>query len=134
MVQDAYTHVHLRWQTLRDNTAAVAYLRVSVVNGVRSCLRHRQVVVRKQHTQYQRDAAGADCIVLLNAEHGAVLEAVRQLPDRQREVIVLRYWAGLSEEQIADTLGVSRGTVKSSASRALATVEKLLKGSDHDEH
>ncbi len=63
-----------------------------------------------------------------------MLEAVRQLPDRQREVIGLRYWAGLSGEQIADTLGVSRGTVKASASRALAIVEKLLKGSDHDEH
>jgi RNA polymerase sigma-70 factor (sigma-E family) len=134
VVQEAYTQVHRRWHTLRENTAAVAYLRASVVNGVRSSLRHRQVVGRKQHTQYQADAAGADYLVLLHAEHRAVLEAVRQLPDRQREVIVLRYWAGLSEEQIADTLGVSRGTVKSSASRALATVESLLKGSDHDGH
>ena len=134
VVQEAYTHVHRRWQALRDNTAAVAYLRASVVNAVRSSLRHRQVVGRKQHTQYQPDAAGADYLVLLNAEHKAVLEAVRKLPERQREVIVLRYWAGLSEEQIADTLGISPGTVKSSASRALATVEKLLEGSDHDDH
>ncbi len=51
VVQDAYMHVHRRWQTLRDNTAAVAYLRASVVNGVRSCLRHRQVVGRASSTR-----------------------------------------------------------------------------------
>jgi RNA polymerase sigma factor (sigma-70 family) len=69
---------------------------------------------------------GADFHVLLSAEHREVLAALRQLPRRQQEVLVLRYWANLSEAEIAETLGVSRGTVKTCAARALATLEGRL--------
>jgi RNA polymerase sigma factor (sigma-70 family) len=68
--------------------------------------------------------------VLLAEEHRTVLTAVRRLPRRQREVLVLRYWAGLSEAEIADTLAVSRGTVKTCASRALTKLADLLGGPD----
>ena len=60
---------------------------------------------------------------------GEVLAALKQLPDRQREVLVLRYWSDLSEAQIAEALGISRGTVKSTASRALAALEKIMEAS-----
>ena len=66
---------------------------------------------------------------MLAEEHREVLAALKQLPNRQREVLVLRYWSDLSEAQIADALGISRGTVKSTASRALAALEKIMEAS-----
>ena len=57
------------------------------------------------------------------------MRALRRLPTRQREVLVLRYWARLSEAEIARTLGVSVGTVKSTASRGLDALETILEGS-----
>ena len=63
---------------------------------------------------------------LLRDEHRAALAAVRALPRRQSEVLVLRYWAGLSEREIAQTLGISAGSVKSAASRGMATLHRML--------
>jgi len=63
---------------------------------------------------------------LLAEEHREVAAVVRALPRRQQQVIVLRYWAQMSEAQIADVLGVSKGTVKASASRAVAAIGKKL--------
>jgi RNA polymerase sigma factor (sigma-70 family) len=71
-----------------------------------------------------RDAT-ADHAVLAE-EHREVIEALRRLAPRQREVLVLRYWSGLSELEIAEALGISRGAVKSTASRALDALEKLM--------
>ena len=55
-----------------------------------------------------------------------MLRALDTLPTRRREVLVLRYWSGLSEGEIAAVLGISRGAVKSSASRALAQLEQVM--------
>jgi RNA polymerase sigma factor (sigma-70 family) len=63
---------------------------------------------------------------MLSAEHQAVVDALSALPPRQREVLVLRYYGGLSEAEIADATGISRGTVKSTASRALDAVAKVM--------
>ncbi len=65
-------------------------------------------------------------LAVLAEEHREVLAALRRLPGRQREVLVLRYYAGLSEAEIAATTGISRGTVKSTAHRALAALERAL--------
>ena len=130
VVQDAFVALHRRWPILADPAAAAGYLRVSVVNGARSA--HRRRVTRwRHHTTAEPEALpAADAGVLLAEEHRTVLAAVRRLPRRQREVLVLRYWAGLSEAEIANTLAVSRGTVKTCASRALAKLEELLGGPD----
>lgn len=130
VVQDAFVALHRRWPALADPAAAAGYLRVSVVNGARSAHRHRAVVRRHLRVGEPEALPAADATVLLAEEHRMVLAAVRRLPRRQREVLVLRYWAGLSEAEIADTLAVSRGTVKTSASRALAKLEELLGGPD----
>jgi RNA polymerase sigma factor (sigma-70 family) len=68
--------------------------------------------------------------VLLAEEHHTVLRAVRSLPQRQQEILALRYWSNLTEAEIAQTLGISRGAVKSQASRAIDKLETIMKGSE----
>ena len=66
--------------------------------------------------------------MLHTEEQRGVLDAVRRLPTRQREAVVLRYYLDMTEEQAARAMGVSRGTVKSATSRAVAAVGRMLKG------
>ena len=127
VVQDAFVAVHARWRRLRDPDRALAYLRQSVVNGARSVLRHRQVVARHLARQPKPiDAAPADDRAGDLDRRRAVLDALRDLPPRQREVIALRHYLQLSEAEIADALGISRGAVKSHASRGAASLRDHL--------
>lgn len=125
VVQDSFVAMHGRWRKLRDPDKALAYLRQTVVNRSRSVLRHRAVEARHQ-PEPLRDAAGADEATLTAERRAVVLDALRELPDRQREVIALRYYLDLSEAQIAEALGISRGAVKSHASRGAASLRHLL--------
>lgn len=98
-----------------------------MVNGARSTLRRRGTVRRfLARASAPDEVAAADHEVLLGESRDATLEAVRRLPPRQREVLVLRYWGDLSERQIAEAMGITEGTVKSTASRALDALERLL--------
>lgn len=125
VVQDAFTALARRRNGLRDPSAAVGYLRVSVVNGARSMLRRRRTV-RGYTPPRAVETAGPEDRVVVAEEHREVLEAVRSLAPRQREVLTLRYWGGLSEAEIAETLEISPGTVKSTASRALDALERII--------
>lgn len=125
VVQDAFAAFAGRSTRLREPEAALAYLRVSVVNGCRSALRRRRTA-RGYTPPREVEPDGPDARAVLSEEHREVLAALDELPPRQREVLVLRYWSGLSEAEIATTLDITRGTVKSTASRALATLEKIL--------
>ena len=128
VVQDAFAALHQRWPQLRDADAALGYLRTSVVNGARSVLRRRWTVRRNpQPAADALTAEPADGRALLEDEHRQVLRALRALPSRQREVIVLRYWAELSEAEVATTLGISRGAVKSGASRGRDAIAAALR-------
>jgi RNA polymerase sigma-70 factor (sigma-E family) len=125
VVQDSFVAMHGRWRTLRDPDKGLAYLRQTVVNRSRSVLRHRGVQAR--HTPpVVPDRPGADDDALAAERREQVLDALRRLPDRQREVIALRYYLDLSEADIAATLGISRGAVKSHASRGAANLRTLL--------
>jgi len=73
------------------------------------------------------NAPSAEAGVLLAEEHRAVLAALRRLPGRQREAVVLRYCLGLPEEEVSQAMNVSRGTVKSTSHRGLAALAKILK-------
>jgi RNA polymerase sigma-70 factor (sigma-E family) len=129
VVQDAYVALHRRWWRLRDADKALAYLRTSVVNGARSALRHRGVADRYVAARRVADeptVASAESGALALLRHREVLEAVRRLPARQREAIVLRYYGELSEAEIADAMGVSKGSVKSHASRGMAALRGSL--------
>lgn len=128
VVQDAFIAVHRRWDKLHDHDRALAYLRQAVVNQSRSTLRHRMVVAR--HVARGPDPELRDEPGEVVDRRAAVLEAMRALPQRQREVLALRYYLDLSEAEIADTLGISRGAVKSHASRGAAALRELLKGDE----
>ena len=125
VAQDAFIALHGRYDSLRDSNAATAYLKTCVVNGSRSVLRRRRVARRHAVTV---TAAIEDRRLQLTEDCRDVMAALRALPRRQREVLVLRYWADLSEADIANALGVSRGTVKSTASRALDTLQQTMGG------
>ncbi len=125
VVQDAFAAFLVRRSRLDDKQKALPYLRTSVVNGARDKLRRRRTArayVPPHEVPRDGTAEGA----LLAEEHREVLAAMRQLSTRQREVLVLRYWSQLSEAEIAEALGISRGAVKSTASRALDALEKIM--------
>lgn len=132
VVQDAFVAMHGRWRSLRDPDRALAYLRQAVVNRSRSALRHRGVVERYVARQSARTplTEAADGPSLAGDRRSAVLDALRALPRRQREVLALRHYLELSEAEIAETLGISRGSVKAHASRGSATLRDLLAGRD----
>jgi len=126
VVHDAFATLHQRQQQLREPAAALGYLRTTVVNNARSVVRKRQTARRHLSLARLEDAEAADSELMLAAAHQEVLAAVRQLPPRQREVLTLRYWAGLSEAEIAQALSISRGAVKSNASRGMDKLETIL--------
>lgn len=126
VVQDAFVAVHGRWGRLRDPDRALAYLRQAVVNRSRSTLRHRGVVERHARTSGPEPVAGADEAAVADERRATVLAALAHLPERQREVLALRHYAGLSEAEIAGALGISSGSVKTHASRGGARLRELL--------
>jgi RNA polymerase sigma-70 factor (sigma-E family) len=127
IVQDCFISVHSKWNRLHDPDKALAYLRQSVVNRSRSHLRHLSVVRRHaDHQGLPPVTAGADDAAYDHARRATVLDALRRLPRRQREVLALRYYLDLAESEIADMLGISRGAVKSHASRGAAALRAEL--------
>lgn len=124
VVQEAFLGLFRGLGRLNDPGRAVAYLRVSVLNGCRSVLRARKRArLRGAGSEYPA-VWSAESAALAGEDRREVLAAVAQLPRRQREVLVLRYFLGLGDSEIAADLGVSRGTVVSTASRALAALAK----------
>jgi RNA polymerase sigma-70 factor (sigma-E family) len=126
VVQDAFLGLYRRWPALHDTDNAVGYLRASVLNGCRSVHRIR---FRRHGIALDPpgDADSAEAEAMLGEAHREVLTALRRLPPRQREAVVLRYYLDMSEEQAAQAMGVSRGTVKSATSRGVAALARLLK-------
>lgn len=125
VVQDAFEAMHTAWRRLREKEKALSYLRQAVVNRSRSVLRHRTVVDRNA-PKPAPDEPSAEHGALALIERSAVIAALRTLPDRQREAVVLRYYADLSEADIAATMGISRGAVKSHTARAMAALKSIL--------
>lgn len=131
VVQDAFAGVVHAWDRLDTEAAMQAYLRTCVVNTARSVLRRRRTA-RSYVPPLSPTAPGADEAAVLSEEHREVIRALGTLPQRQREVLVLRYWSSLSEAEVAKTLGISQGTVKSSSSRGLAALRAVMAARPHD--
>jgi RNA polymerase sigma-70 factor (sigma-E family) len=124
VVQEAFYGLYRRWDRLKDASGALYYVRASVLNGCRSVLRRR--AVRRRSLAYQPSAASAEAVVLSGEEREEVIRALGRLPHRQREVLVLRFYSELSDEEIARVMGIGQSTVRSAAYRALETLGRAL--------
>jgi RNA polymerase sigma-70 factor (sigma-E family) len=125
VVQDAFLGLYRRWAGLADPANALTYVRSAVLNRCRNELRRRG----RSRDQRAEVAASesAEAAALIGEEHQRVLAAIRALPERQREALVLRFYLDMSEEEAARTMGISRGTVKSATHRAVAALGRMLK-------
>jgi RNA polymerase sigma-70 factor (sigma-E family) len=125
VVQESFLGLYKRWGHLRDRGSAPGYLRASVLNGCRVALRSR--TRRNDHSAgAELPWESAEATALVGEEQRHLLQAIRMLPPRQREALVLRYYLDLSEEETARSMGIRRGTVKSATSRALAALGQRM--------
>ena len=129
VVQECFIAMHDGWHRLRDEDKALSYLKQAVVNRSKSVLRHRSVVDRNapKPAPDMPGVPGPEAISQL--DHSVVIAALQRLPDRQRQALVLRYYTDLSEAQIAEIMGISRGAVKSHTARGMAALRADLEGS-----
>jgi RNA polymerase sigma-70 factor (sigma-E family) len=125
VVQDSFVAMHGGWRRLCDSDKALSYLRQSVVNRSRSVLRHR-VVADRNAPEPPADMPNAEHGAIVLLERSAVAAALRALPPSQREALVLRYYADMSEAQIASVMGISRGSVKTHTASAMSALRSIL--------
>ncbi|WP_306470597.1 SigE family RNA polymerase sigma factor [Actinomadura litoris] len=125
VVQDAFVEMHRRIDRITDHDRMLPYVRAAVVNRCRSVLRRRRLAPRLWRT-YEPPVWSAESAALIGEDRAAVFHALRRLPERQREALVLRYYLDLDEPEIAEVMGISRSTVRSATSRALAALARDL--------
>ena len=125
-VQEAFCGLYRRWHSLADPAKALSYVRSSVINGCRTVLRRRLRQRGADPLTGDPPGESAEAVALISEEHRQVLTAMQRLPSRQREVLVLRFYLDLDEEETAASMRISRGTVKSTTSRALAALGRIL--------
>ena len=123
--QEAFMRVYDAWDRLEDPERAVAYLRATVVNLGRG--RHRRRLVAERHQPLRLvPVASAEDDAMGRVGRSAVLDAVSALPSRQRACVVMRHWLRMTEGEIAATLDVSIGSVRTHNKRGLQTLERKL--------
>jgi RNA polymerase sigma-70 factor (sigma-E family) len=126
VVQDAFFGLYRNWARLADPSGALAYVRSSVLNGCRTALRRRALGQRVTAHQPLAGPDEAEAAVLSREERQEVMRAVRRLPDRQREALILRFYLDLPDPEIARIMGIRPGTVRSATHRALKALGHLL--------
>ncbi|MGH3204618.1 MAG: sigma-70 family RNA polymerase sigma factor [Streptosporangiaceae bacterium] len=125
VVQDAFEQLHRRWRTLRKQSSALDYARSAVLNGSRSVLRRRSVARRHEARIAVLKRPDAETALAFE-QRSELIEAFRRLPTRQREVLALRYYVDMSVADAAATLRISEGAVRSTASRGLDALARIL--------
>jgi RNA polymerase sigma-70 factor (sigma-E family) len=126
IVQDVFERLHRRWHALREPSRGLAYARTSVLNGCRST--HRRAAVARKYAPRLAsppDRADPDATTAIG-DRCELVAALRLLPRRQREVLVLRYYADLSVEEVAETLRIAPSAVRAFSSRGLAALARAL--------
>jgi RNA polymerase sigma-70 factor (sigma-E family) len=123
-VARAYAKIYRRWRSGRIERP-LAYLRRAVANEVTSGFR-RQGTQDRLAVAQRGDDRGALALENAVVDRDEVWHALSRLPARQRTVMVLRFYEQLSEREIAEVMGVTNGTVKSTASRALDNLRRIL--------
>ena len=129
LVQEAFIRLARSAGQIRDQSRAAAYLRSIVLNLARDHNR-RGLVSLRHHLPLDEQRASVEDVIDLRDDHRQVIEALRDLPGRQRDCLVLRYYHELGIEEIASTLGLSANSVKTHLRRGLAALERRLEGSD----
>lgn len=125
IVQDAFVRVFDARHRLRNPEKALSFLRQSVLNRSRSVLRRRMVARRYQPKLFDGDSVPDD--TGRSVDRAVLADVLARLPRRQREAVVLRYYADFSEAQTATMMGVTPGAVKSYCSRGIARLSDLLR-------
>jgi RNA polymerase sigma-70 factor (sigma-E family) len=130
VVQDAFERLHRGWHGLRQPSSSLAYVRSSVLNGCRSV--HRRAAVARKHVPRLAEPPGARSEDAASAadDRGEMAAALRLLPRRQREVLVLRYYLDLDVDEIAGTLRISPSGVRATNARGLAALARVLGGTE----
>jgi RNA polymerase sigma-70 factor (sigma-E family) len=128
VVHDAFCGLYLRWHHLSDSSKALSYVRSSVLNGCRSVMRRRTPTAADSEPP---PTASAESEVMAWAEQQEIMQAIRQLPPRQREVLVLRYYLDLPDADIASVMGIGASSVRSAARRAGQSLARIM-GGGHD--
>jgi RNA polymerase sigma-70 factor (sigma-E family) len=126
VVAEAYYQIYRKWRRLRDEAAAEAYLRSTVCNLTRMRIRHLQVARKHVENPPSEVVASAESTALLHDDQRVLIDALQQLPARQREALVLRHWLGLKESEIAAAMGISCGSVKTHTSRGIAALTQAM--------
>lgn len=125
LVQEAFIRLARNVQRIEDRARAPAYLRSIVLNLARDHNR-RGLVSLRHHLPFDEVRASTEDEIVLSAERQRILDALRDLPLRQRSCLVLRYYEELGIDDIAEVLGISRNSVKTHLSRGLAAMEARL--------
>ena len=126
LVQDSFVAMHSAWRRLADTDRALAYLHRAVVTRSRSALRHRAAAGTILPAPGP-GAPGASPAALTEFERAALVSALRALAPRQREALVLRYYVGLPEAQIASAMRTSQGAVNSHTTQAMSALRAELR-------
>ena len=124
VVHDAFCGLYLHWHQLADTGKALGYVRSSVLNGCRSVMRRRRPMGSDSEPP---PAASAESTVMAWVERQEIMRAIRQLPPRQREVLVLRYYLDLSDAEIAAVMGIAGSSVRSAARRAGQSLGRTMR-------
>jgi RNA polymerase sigma-70 factor (sigma-E family) len=128
VVQDAFLGLYRRWDAVREPDKVLGYLRASVVNACRVVQRSR---ARRDRALLRAPAASvvisAEDTAIIGEANRELIAALLRLPARQREALVLRHYLGLTEDEAAQAMNVSRGTVKSATSRGRTALARMLK-------
>lgn len=127
VVQEAFCGLYRRWSHLSDTGRALQYLRTSVLNGCRSLQRRRPGPRVRAGAAQQ--VVSAEAAVIIGEDRREMMRALRRLPARQREALVLRYYLDLSHEEIATAMGIGPSSVRSAIHRALASLGRMFEES-----
>ncbi len=125
VVQDAFAETHRRIGRLTDHDRMLPYVRAAVVNRCRTVLRRRALALRVGRV-HEPPVWSAESAAMLGEDRREVFLALRRLPRRQREALVLRYYLDVDDAEIAEVMGISRSTVRSTIARALAALGRQL--------
>jgi RNA polymerase sigma-70 factor (sigma-E family) len=130
VVQDAFAGLYRRWDRIADHSKAPQYVRSSVLNGCRTAIKRTRPVLELLDIDVEPAAgsavSSAETAVLAGEQQRVLMRAIRRLPGRQREALVLRFYLDEPDAEIARLMGIRESTVRSTTHRALVALGRLL--------